>query len=215
LHVSSNSPDHNAKGTQSDARRTEVRRHPPTACKHVVSGSLSLPARGCFSPVPHGTRTLSVTRESLALEGGPPSFTPGFSCRALLRNSTMTRPWASSTGLSPSLAPLPRGLRLPSRATSVGPTTPAPQGNWFGLGPVRSPLLGASRLIPLPRGTEMFQFPRFALLERSDQARAWPGFPIRAPGDHRVCAPPPGLSQLTAPFLASVCPGIPHWPSVA
>ena len=51
-------------------------RQPPTACKHVVSGSLSLPAQGCFSPVPHGTRPLSVTRESLALEGGPPSFTP-------------------------------------------------------------------------------------------------------------------------------------------
>src|SRR5262245_40768499 len=66
-------------------------RQPPTACKHVVSGSLSLPARGCFSPVPHGTRPLSVTRESLALEGGPPSFTPGSSYRALLRNSTTNR----------------------------------------------------------------------------------------------------------------------------
>ena len=32
----------------------------------------------------------------------------------------------------------------------------------FGLGPVRSPLLGASQLIPLPPGTEMFQFPGFA-----------------------------------------------------
>ncbi len=90
LLLSSNSPDHNAKGTQSGARRAEARRRPPTACKHVVSGSLSLPAQGCFSPVPHGTRSLSVTRESLALEGGPPSFTPDYSCRALLRNSTTT-----------------------------------------------------------------------------------------------------------------------------
>src|SRR5262249_25507550 len=63
-------------------------RQPPTACGHVVSGALSLPARGCFSPVPHGTRPLSVTQESLALEGGPPSFTPDSSYRALLRNST-------------------------------------------------------------------------------------------------------------------------------
>lgn len=54
----------------------------------MVSGSLSLPAQGCFSPVPHGTRPLSVTQESLALEGGPPSFTPDFASRALLRNST-------------------------------------------------------------------------------------------------------------------------------
>jgi hypothetical protein len=77
--VSSNSPDHNAKGTQSDASHPEGRDRPPTACRHVVSGTISLPARGCFSPVPHGTRSLSVTRESLALEGGPPSFTPGSS----------------------------------------------------------------------------------------------------------------------------------------
>ena len=65
--------------------RSQTRSHPegwnrpPTACRHVVSGTISLPARGCFSPVPHGTRSLSVTRESLALEGGPPSFTPGSS----------------------------------------------------------------------------------------------------------------------------------------
>ena len=75
-HARSNSPDHNAKGTQSGVTASEETAHPPTACRHVVSGSLSLPAQGCFSPVPHGTRPLSVTRESLALEGGPPSFTP-------------------------------------------------------------------------------------------------------------------------------------------
>src|SRR3954464_4079861 len=75
------------KARSQSSRTTEVARQPPTACRHVVSGSLSLPAQGCFSPVPHGTRPLSVTRESLALEGGPPSFTPGLSYRALLRNS--------------------------------------------------------------------------------------------------------------------------------
>ena len=32
----------------------------------------------------------------------------------------------------------------------------------FGLIPVRSPLLGESRLIYFPEGTEMFQFPSFA-----------------------------------------------------
>ena len=34
---------------------------------------------------------------------------------------------------------------------------------WFGLVPVRSPLLGESQLISIPLGTEMFHFPRFAL----------------------------------------------------
>lgn len=43
------------------------------------------------------------------------------------------------------------------------PTTPSAS-TWFALFPVRSPLLGRSRLISLPRGTEMFHFPRFAPL---------------------------------------------------
>ena len=137
-------------------------RRPPTACKQVVSGSLSLPAQGCFSPVPHGTRSLSVTRESLALEGGPPGFTPDPTCRALLRKSTTESTLSSRTGLSPSLAPHSRGLRLTSLSAYVAPTTPTPRGGRFGLGPVRSPLLRASQLLSLPLGTEMFQFPRFA-----------------------------------------------------
>jgi hypothetical protein len=181
----------------------------------VVSGSLSLPALGCFSPVPHGTRPLSVTQESLALEGGPPSFTPDYSGRALLRNSTTLNPSSSVTGLSPSLAPLSRGLHLTSSNASVGPTTPIPQGDRFRLCPVRSPLLRASLLISLPRGTEMFQFPRFALRCRSDSPRGLPGCPIRPSKDQCVCAAPLGLSQLTTAFIASVCPGIPHMPSLA
>ena len=40
-----------------------------------------------------------------------------------------------------------------------GPTTPhTPKGIWFGLVPVRSPLLGKSLLFSLPRVTKMFQF---------------------------------------------------------
>ena len=70
---------------------------------------------------------------------------------------------ASPTGLSPSLAPRSRGLRLPARIASVGPTTPwRPKAPRFGLIPFRSPLLRESRLISLPQGTEMFQFPWFA-----------------------------------------------------
>ena len=118
----------------------------------MVSGSLSLPAQGCFSPVPHGTRSLSVTRESLALEGGPPSFTPDYSSRALLRNSTTYSSSLLPTGLSPSMAPRSKGLRLASPYACVGPTTPRPQGPRFGLYPFRSPLLRASRLISLSTG---------------------------------------------------------------
>jgi hypothetical protein len=150
-HPRSNSPDHNAKGTPSAVTPCDAQ--PPTACRYVVSGSVSLPAQGCFSPVPHGTRPLSVTQESLALEGGPPSFTPDYSCRALLRNSTTRNPLLSPTGLSPSLAPRSKGLQLASFRASVGPTTPPPQGGRFGLVPFRSPLLRESPLISLPLGT--------------------------------------------------------------
>src|ERR1700733_11726981 len=46
------------------------------------------PLSGFFSPFPHGTGTLSVSTEYLALEDGPPSFRQGFSCPALLTNSS-------------------------------------------------------------------------------------------------------------------------------
>ncbi len=51
---------------------------------HTVSGSISLPSPGFFSPFPHGTGSLSVDNEYLALEDGPPMFRQGFSCPALL-----------------------------------------------------------------------------------------------------------------------------------
>ena len=186
---------------------------PPTACRPVVSGSLSLPALGCFSPVPHGTRPLSVTRESLALEGGPPSFTPGLSYRALLRNSASLPLVFSYRALTVYGAPF-QGTSPDTLCNSAGPTTPIPQGDRFRLGPVRSPLLRPSRLISLPRGTEMFQFPRFAP-SKTVTDQSLPGCPIRPSRDQCVCAAPPGLSQLTTAFIASVCPGIPHMPSLA
>jgi hypothetical protein len=81
-----NSLTHYAKGTPSRHLVAEATRTAPTACRHPVSGSLSLPALGCFSPFPHGTGSLSVTEEYLGLEGGPPTFRQGFSCPALLED---------------------------------------------------------------------------------------------------------------------------------
>ena len=66
----------------------KARRHPkgaPTACRRMVSGSLSLLYARCFSPFPHGTGTLSVSHEYLALPDGPGRFTQDSSCPALLR----------------------------------------------------------------------------------------------------------------------------------
>ena len=141
---------------------------PPTACKHTVSGTISLPSPGFFSPFPHGTSSLSVASEYLALEDGPPSFPRDYTCPAVLGNCLQRDQRVSFTGLSPSLVVLSRSLQL--RVDFVTPrvapeTAPQPQPyyyDWFGLFPVRSPLLGESRLIYVPGGTEMFHFPPFA-----------------------------------------------------
>ena len=42
------------------------------------------PSPGHFSPFPHGTCSLSVTREYLGLGGGPPGFTRNFTGSVLL-----------------------------------------------------------------------------------------------------------------------------------
>ena len=54
-------------------------------------------------------------------------------------------------------------ILLPIQVPHWSPTTPAGiASRRFRLFPVRSPLLGESRLISIPPGTEMFQFPGFA-----------------------------------------------------
>ena len=61
------------------------RKMAPTACKQQVSDSISLPLQGFFSPFPHGTGSLSVSGEYLALADGPAGFTRDYTCPALLR----------------------------------------------------------------------------------------------------------------------------------
>ena len=67
----------------------KARRHSycraPTACRRTVSGTISLPCSGCFSPFPYGTGSLSVSEEYLALPDGAGKFTQDSSGPALLR----------------------------------------------------------------------------------------------------------------------------------
>ena len=56
-----------------------------TACRRTVSGTISLPYSGCFSPFPYGTGSLSVSEEYLALPDGAGRFRQDFSGPALLR----------------------------------------------------------------------------------------------------------------------------------
>jgi hypothetical protein len=57
-----------------------------TACKQTVSGTISLPSPGFFSPFPRGTSSLSVAGLYLALGDGPPGFPQGSTCPAVLGN---------------------------------------------------------------------------------------------------------------------------------
>ena len=81
---------HNTKGTPSPLRA-------PTVCKHTVSGAISLPSSGCFSPFPHGTSSLSVAEEYLGLEGGPPMFRQDFTCPALLKDLSFKHAYGAIT----------------------------------------------------------------------------------------------------------------------
>ena len=72
----------------------------------MVSGTISLFCSKCFSPFPHGTCSLSVSQEYLALPDGPGRFRQDSTCPALLRiplklySITCTRLSLSMAGLS-------------------------------------------------------------------------------------------------------------------
>src|SRR5690625_561756 len=121
------------------------------------------PLPGYFSPFPHGTGSLSVTREYLALGDGPPGFQRNFTCSAVLRIHFEESSF-STTGLLPSLASLSRPIRLKNFFITSYEVSynPRKQAFWFGLFPVRSPLLGKSQLLSFPLATKMFQFARYA-----------------------------------------------------
>ena len=95
LACNTNSLTHYAKGTPSRLKDA------PTACRHPVSGTISLPLSGCFSPFPHGTGSLSVVKEYLGLEGGPPMFRQDFSCPALLEDYYVFYPYGAITHSGP------------------------------------------------------------------------------------------------------------------
>jgi hypothetical protein len=95
LACNTNSLTHYAKGTPSRLKDA------PTACRHPVSGTFSLPLSGCFSPFPHGTGALSVDTEYLALEGGPPMFRQDFTCPALLEDLSDRFPYGAITHYGP------------------------------------------------------------------------------------------------------------------
>ena len=159
----------------------KARHHPThkegalTACRHTVSGTLSLPSRGTFH---HSLTVLIRYRSSRSIQAY--RVVPADSQqipRARCYSGTLrtTDSMFSPTGLSPSTADHPRPLRLTTHSLPSGQVEPdalSPQPRTHNPYPVthahglailrvRSPLLTESHLFSFPTGTEMFHFPAF------------------------------------------------------
>jgi hypothetical protein len=170
----------------------------------------------------------------LALRGGPRRFTRAFPDPVLLGNTTRSSlvfaygavtvygaPFQSASTdhrVDDSLKGLPSLL--------VGPTTPSQHRRQavplrrFRLVPFRSPLLRESRLLSFPRGTEMFQFPRFPPAALCIQAGVTGHDPSRVSpfGHPRIeawSAAPRGFSQPPTSFIGIWRQGIHRWLFVA
>ena len=122
-----------------------------SACKHMVSGSLSLPSRGSF----HLSLTvLCVIGHWIVFSlGGWSLLLPtGFlvSCGTLVSACRFN---LSDTGLLPSLEVLSRTLLLDFLVRSADPQPHPTVVGWFGLLRFRSPLLTKSMFLSFPPGT--------------------------------------------------------------
>ena len=225
LHTA-NSQAHSSKGTQSRPAGKPTD-DAPTACRHTVSGTISLRSRGTFH---HSLTVLSAIGHQgiFRLSGWSRQIHTGFLGPRATWEMSKQAVQISSTGVLPSTPDLSHVLRLPirfltrpaaGRRLKLIPTTPYWQ-PLPGLTPIRfsliqfrSPLLPESRLFSLPAGTEMFHFPAFPphclcvqqRVTAHDDCRVSPfGHPrIKA----RLTAPR-GLSRPPTSFIGSWCQGI-------
>src|SRR5918999_280293 len=228
-----NSQAHSSKGTQSRGRNKFLP-DAPTACRHTVSGTISLRSRGTFH---HSLTVLSAIGHQgiFRLNGWSRQIHTGFLGPRATWVSHKQAADVSTTGVLPSTPDLSHVLRLhqrfltrpvAGRQQKRDPTTPYTQPLpgltriRFGLIRFRSPLLSESQLFSLPTGTEMFHFPAFPPHTLYIQARvtghdsSW----VTPFGHPRITArlpTPQGLSQAPTSFIGSRCQGIHHVPFTA
>ena len=195
----------------------------------MVSGTISLPSQGFFSPFPHGTGSLSVASEYLALPDGPGRFPQGSTCPAVLRShwkEDCIFTYAAVTLYGRPFQTVRLTLSYPSFNQAIlpfvtegpldycGPATPS--------SPFESPGLGFSDFARhYYRNHGCFLFlrvlrwftspsspdPPMNSAERSGCSHPL-GFPIRKSPDHSLLAASRGLSQLTTSFIAYLRQGI-------
>ena len=212
----------------------KVRRHKtlglaPTACKRMVSGTISLPLWGTF----HLSLTVLVHYRSplvSSLAGWSPRIRSGFHVSGPTQEPTRSRSsfayrtitfygWAflrhsATRAFCNSPVPLRRNLALAllprlrnARRLHVGR---------FGLFPFRSPLLRESRFSFLSSGYSDVSFPRVPsshpMCSGAGDTVPVPGSPIRRSVLLSPLAAPHGLSQLATSFIGFRCQGIHHTP---
>ena len=191
------------------------------------------PHRGAF----HLSLTVLVHYRSqasyLALGDGPPSFPQGSTCPAVLRNQTSEPHSFRLRGLHPvsptipdrsarrsvSYSPASRQGRHVRPCNTVDTTLAGLAYRRFRLFPLRSPLLGESRLLSVPPGTEMVHFPGSATppyaFRWRDRGLPSMGCPIRKSPGQSLFAAHRSLSQLTTSFIAVLRQGIHRTPLLA
>ena len=181
----------------------------PTACKHRVSGSLSLPSRGAF----HLSLTVLYAighQVVFSLGGWSPRLPTGFLVSCGTPDTSLSFSF-SLTGLLPSLVPLSNGLQLEITLITLVHTPK-----------VRRPLvwalsisLAATLKIDVSFSSSGYldvsvhRVPSITLCIHVNVIRLLvPGFPIRKSMDRCMLTAPHGLSQLTTSFVGSWCQGI-------
>ena len=199
----------------------------PTACRHTVSGTISLRSRGTFH---HSLTVLSAIGHQgiFRLSGWSRQIHTGFLGPRATWVSLKRAADVSTTGVLPSTPDLSHVLRLhqrfltrpvAGRRQKRDPTTPHAQPLpgltriRFGLIRFRSPLLPESRLFSLPAGTEMFHFPAFPphCLCVQQRVTAHDDCRVSPFGNPRIKAwltTPRGLSWPPTSFIGSWCQGI-------
>jgi hypothetical protein len=146
------------------------------------------------------------------LRDGPRAFRQDFTCPALLwyRRRSLRPPYGAIALSGQASQPVPAHVGC-RHMPALNPCS-----RRFGLFRFRSPLLTESNSLSFPQGTWMFQFPWFPSppCGRDGALLRAPGFPIRRPGGRWLLPPRPGLSQVAASFIVSLCQGIRRTPLV-
>ena len=182
----------------------------PTACKHKVSGSISLPSRGSF----HLSLTVLFAIGHwvvFSLGGWAPRLQTGLH----VSGPTLVPPYIlciSSIGISPSSSDLSRVIRLYMPCVFGGPQPRR----------INPPVWPLSRSLAATEEIDV-SFSSWGYLDVSVHPVSFSqvmcslmdtcalpqvGSPIRTSADHRIFAPSRSFSQLVTSFVGSQCQGI-------